>query len=678
MPIKTLVSLICLGLACYANAAEEPTFYGRNVEEWTKIVRQKGHPDRREAFQILAEFGPAAKSAVPDLLRILNDKTDSDFERGAIEALSWIDPEAPGIVPPLIRVFMKEGRILGETGTILINASHPVYTLERIGGPAVPALVELLGGKDKKMRPIAAHLLYDIGPAAAPAVPALLRVLRLDDDGEFGDEPSILRGWAIGALRRIGPSAGEAIPYLRKLLNQYKDGETGDDLGNLVSALAKIGYSPVPDLLEILRNGKAESGYELALLGPQAKIAVPELRELLHDKRPRIRHVSAVVLAMIDPTAIDALPFILESLEDEEYVNYLQDRALASLGVGARSSIPQLNSLTLKGDGDWDYVRVLPLLDPGGAECLPTLIRALERDDSYVNDNAAEAVSLLGPRAKSAVPALSAILSRRYGDPFSNYNPRVSAARALSRIGPDAREAIPALIKATTPMKLESDRDSAPRDELDVDAAMSAAEALGAMTSDEDVVVPALIRVLESDGGRNNHRTREAAARSLGRFGPAARKAVPALKKTVAQNDEWLAYASISALMHIDQTIQDFGRSLATRADDPARHWKHEYKMHIPPLIAATGAPSFEAKRFASRDLTEIDNVVSWVEFSNDTQFAEDWFRALSRFGPAARFAVPRLRELTTHRNPWIRLWAKEAIEEIMPGPAAPRKSMPG
>ncbi len=586
MPIKTLVSLICLGFALHARAAEEPTFFGKNVEEWTKIVRQKGHPDRREAFQILAEFGPAAKSAVPDLLRILNDKTDAGFERSAIEALSWIDPEAPGIVPPLMRVFMKEGRRLGETGTILINTSHSVYTLERIGGPAVPALIELLDGKDEEMRPIVAHVLADMGPAAAPAVPALIRALQSDQKGlEFGDRPEILRMWAICALRRIGPPASEAIPHLRKLLTQYKNGENGDDLTGLVSALDKIGYSPVPDLLEILRNGEEEPGYELALLGSQAKTAVPALRELLHDKRPRVRHVSAIALAMIVPSAIDALPFILEPLGGEDCERYLDDRALGNLGVGARSAIPRLIAPTGEGETEWDYVHILPMLDPEGAECLPTLIRALDQNVAYLNDNAAESVSLLGPMAKPAVPALSAILSRRYRDPLYNFNPRVSAARALSRIGPDARGAIPALIKAMTPMKFESDRDGAPRDELDVDAAMSAAEALGAMTSDAEVVVPALIRVLESDGVAD-----EAAARSLGRFGHAAREAIPALKKTAAEGDKWPAYASIMALMRIDPSIREVGKSITTRADDPEDDWKDEYKMHVPPLIAATGA----------------------------------------------------------------------------------------
>jgi PBS lyase HEAT-like repeat len=56
---------------------------------------------------------------------------------------------------------------------------------------------------------------------------------------------------------------------------------------------------------------------------------------------------------------------------------------------------------------------------------------------------------LLGPRAKDAISALAASLTREFGEGFSNgYEPQASAAKALRRIGPGARSAIPALIAA--------------------------------------------------------------------------------------------------------------------------------------------------------------------------------------------------------------------------------------
>jgi hypothetical protein len=45
----------------------------------------------------------------------------------------------------------------------------------------------------------------------------------------------------------------------------------------------------------------------------------------------------------------------------------------------------------------------------------------------------------------------------------------------------------------------------------------------------------------------------------------------------------------------------------------------------------------------------------------------EEWFEPLAEFGVAARSAVPRLNELRQRPSPWVRMWASEAVERIVP-----------
>jgi HEAT repeat protein len=96
----------------------------------------------------------------------------------------------------------------------------------------------------------------------------------------------------------------------------------------------------------------------------------------------------------------------------------------------------------------------LSLLGPEARDAVPALIEALTKE-SIVRQNAALALGHIGPDAKDAVPALIVAL----GD--SEWAVRRQAALALGGIGPEARAAIPEL------EKLKRDKDKLVRNAAD-------------------------------------------------------------------------------------------------------------------------------------------------------------------------------------------------------------------
>jgi HEAT repeat protein len=116
------------------------------------------------------------------------------------------------------------------------------------------------------------------------------------------------------------------------------------------------------------------------------------------------------------------------------------------------------------------------------------------------------ALTLLGPRARTEIPALLASLRDELADV------RMAAARSLGESGPDARDAIPALIPLT-----QYDTDPRVRAE--------AAAALWRIDRRPTRILPSLIAVL----GEPDEVARWVAADCLGEIGPDAGSAVPAL-----------------------------------------------------------------------------------------------------------------------------------------------------
>jgi HEAT repeat protein len=679
----SVIPLLAVVVWVHSAAADEPrTFFGKTVDGWIAVLRDgtASQHDRLRAIRALGYFGSEAKPAAPDLIEALDQKPLQD---AAISSLVLIGSGTERTVPLLVERFRKEGcqRFTGQ-GTFPYSP-YVRDTLVRIGGPAVPALVELLNGPDADMRVCAAEAIGGIGPAARGAVPPLIRAIRRPD-GEQGLE--LLAGYAIQALGCIGPDANAAVPALNALL-----GRTDRDNFEVVVALDRIGAPPVRKLRDdFLRTGDVSIGYELGWLGPKAREAAPALRELLVDKRPQVRFSAAAALAAVEPAASESIPVLIEALD------HLNDRelevdaaiwAVAHLGPRAKRAVPKLIDLILAGCDYTEVFRALVRIDPDGKECVPALISSLDHDDPAVVATAANCLGLLGPRARAAVPALAKVLARDFAarDGLDGPDPRVRAAKALERIGPHAKPAIPVLISALkrrAPVRNDDGQDIIEGNDYFVAAA---ALALGSFGPDAKAAVAPLIEVVRTELKDNaNWQVRQSAIVALGRIGPEAKSAIPVLRSMAngdRKNDFFWRPKLLVALYQLDPA----SKALAERwleepsvSDRDGRYIERELEARAI-VLGALGRTSPQTDWWTSMRLKHLDTALSDDDLhrTDPDINVEEWFEALAAFGTAARSAVPRLNELRKHPSPWVRVWATEALEHIMPSAPSAQSRVP-
>lgn len=159
---------------------------------------------RWTAVQILAQIGPEAKAALPELIVALEDD-DPLVRELAFRALSRLGPDAAPAAAALAARLRTGDRLLA------------LRTLQELRGGARQAVVEVrnaLRDADAEVRWNAAEVLARIGPARE-AIPELRAGL--------DDKDAKVRWHVAEALGKMGGFAKEALPGLRKLLQDPDD-----------------------------------------------------------------------------------------------------------------------------------------------------------------------------------------------------------------------------------------------------------------------------------------------------------------------------------------------------------------------------------------------------------------------------------------------------------------------
>jgi HEAT repeat protein len=267
----------------------------------------------------------------------------------------------------------------------------------------VPALSEALA--DERLRRAAATALGQIGPAARAAGPALAR--------ELGRATGNTRWILALALARVGgPEVRAAVALFHDAIKTARD--TDRDCYHALTVLESVGpeaRAVIPTLIDGLKKGRYQRGWSVTLWSIDRAAALPFFLEDLRRSDPLLQKYAAAYLGFSGPLAKAAIPALTAALDGEAELRAIAEWALALVRE--------------------DYAKATPLLWAGSRS-----------PHAYLRRFSRDAFRRLGPRARGAVPTLTAALRGK------NVEDRLLAARLLAPIGPEAREAVPALEQA--------------------------------------------------------------------------------------------------------------------------------------------------------------------------------------------------------------------------------------
>ncbi|WP_406695840.1 HEAT repeat domain-containing protein [Singulisphaera sp. Ch08] len=323
------------------------------------------------AAEALGKIGPDARAAVVSLTEALVDP-DEVLRCVAAEALGGIGADAEAAVPSLIRALHDPQCLVGDKAAMALG---------QVGVAAVPALIEVLHGHDPDARRRAMTALGGIGPKAAPALTDLVRAVADPDE-----EIRTVAAEALGEIG-IGPEAVAAIPGL-------------------------IAAGKDPD--RIVRKNATEA---LGKIRPRDDRVIPALITTLRDRDSDVRAASGDALTLIGEPAFPGLWDLLRDDDDED----ARDRAAWTLSRIA-------NPVYKHDDHETDEQAAIRVKVPREA-----LLAGLKDPDERVRAGASRALGYMG---KEIVPALVVAL----GD--SSRLIRLHATRAFGFIGSEARSAL--------------------------------------------------------------------------------------------------------------------------------------------------------------------------------------------------------------------------------------------
>jgi HEAT repeat protein len=371
--------------------------------------------------------------------------------------------------------------------------------LAEIGPPAnavVPGLVKLLARDEPEVRLQALVTLGEIGPGAKAAVSKIVQALQ-------GDKIEGVRFAAAYALGQIGVKDERAITALRGAMKSDQPflqviGAWAlvrldrDDQAVVAEATMRI----LAGLQAEDVNARRAAARALAEINPSPEVVAPVLVKAIHDADPTVIANAVDALASLGPKIV---PRLINALKNKD-LRLHAARVLGRIGPEAKEAAPALAAALDDAEGEYrrEVQFALGAIGPAAAPAVPSLIESLDSDDDQIRNSAVYALGRIGPAAKTSASALTKLLSSE--DDFV----RFSALWALVRIEPNDKQ-------------------------------LAAA------------AVPAMV-VLLAD---SRELVRAEAATTLGELGPAAKAALPDLKKASADANPTVSAAAKQSIERI-------------------------------------------------------------------------------------------------------------------------------
>ncbi len=252
-------------------------------------------------------------------------------------------------------------------------------------------------------------------------------------------DPSGARMAAAQGLALLGPAAESAIPDLVDGL-WSKDASIAWQAAN---TLSRIGPAAVPALMPLLQEAedavRLQATYALGRIGRPASAALPALRAALDTTNQALGQVTLQALASIWTNPVPHYSNLLWTLRGPS--RETAARALRQFNFPSRSLQPALIEMSHDEavGARQAAVQALGTLTGWTPASFSVLCRALTDPDGGVRTNATVALADANLRARASPRSLAELLA----DPGAEF--RVEAARALGRLGAAAAPALPEL-----------------------------------------------------------------------------------------------------------------------------------------------------------------------------------------------------------------------------------------
>jgi HEAT repeat protein len=302
------------------------------IPELIPLLSAERQNTRAPVAQVLGEYGPSARAAVPRLLPMLEG---TQYERNRSAA----------------------ARALGQ----ILKDAEPCEEVEKV----TQALIRVFGDKYEDVRRESVEACGRIGPAAKSCIPHLVPRL-----GERSFAVSSVAAWATG---RMGKLAACHIDRLISMLQSsrnvattvlYAIGEIGpvheNVIPNLVDRLEKVaaggGFRVGAvgwRVGEITRGSKSEyveyCFKTLARFGPKSAVAVPLMQRFISQGRWSGRRniqyaVGALkVLAAVGPAAKAALPAVKKTFEVKGFDRRISKQTIAAFKKARQAALAALS-----------------------------------------------------------------------------------------------------------------------------------------------------------------------------------------------------------------------------------------------------------------------------------------------------------------------------------------------
>lgn len=458
------------------------------------------------------------------------------------------------------------------------------------------------------------------------------------------------------AAQKLGPMGPAAAPAISALVKSAMD---VDATVREAALTALNGIDPawpknaetrksIPVLAAALKSWSPDiSKASIHLLNLIAPFAVPELTDALSNAEDTIDKVYLMqALARIGPSAEIAVPGLIRALGSQcLQVRISAAETLATIGLPVESAVPALTAGLSDpfADGRQAMAACLAHIGAAAEPAVPALLPLLADREERVRDAAAAALEKIGPKA---VPALIELVQTR----------DVRRLKAWSQSMVDVFQWHPsstADLLAAEPRKIFMNLSWAAYDIMEKRSSLEAAQitalqVLGKLGPAAQAAVPALSKAMADP----NPEIRSAASQALGQIGPPARSALPGLIQLFGDGSESVREAATKALGKIDPNW----------ASDPVAA---DSIAILAGQLGSTGRPAENAvDTLAAIGAAAVPVLIDVME-SGDRIAQENAAKALSQIGAGAKAAIPALTRAMQKSHPWVQAEAAKALAKI-------------